>query len=81
MKNKIIDIAKRFFNRRNWDPNTISGLGEWDKSSFDEAEPAAETLRHSRGVPHQSLPLAERLKKVQSDLEQFEESLPDLNNK
>lgn len=81
MKNNIIDKINRFFNRRNWDPNTISGLGDWDKSNFDEPESVVETPRRSRGVPHPALPLAERLKKVQSDLQKFEESLPDLNTK
>lgn len=81
MKNNIIDTIKRFFSRRNWDPNTISGLGNWDKSTFDETEPVAVTPQRSRGIPHPALPLAERLKKVQSDLQIFEESLPDLNTK
>jgi hypothetical protein len=80
MKNKLIDITKRFFNRRNWDPDMVSSSDVWDKSSFADAEPSTGSPRRSRGVPNPSLPLAERLKKVRSDLKNFEESLPDLNN-
>ncbi len=78
MKNKITDLANSFFKRRDWDPNSISGLGDWESNAFED-NPAATDARQPRGVPHSSLPLAERLKQVKADLEAFDNSLLDLN--
>lgn len=78
MKNILTNIVKGLFKRRDWDPQTISGLGEWDLNAFEDG-PAVFNHHSPRGVPHAALPLAERLKKVQADLEAFEEALPDLN--
>lgn len=77
MKNKLKNFAKSIFNRDDWDPNSISGLGDWEINAF-EVNPTVTNKRKPRGVPHSTLPLAERLKKVQADLEAFEDSLPDL---
>jgi hypothetical protein len=78
MKNRFTNLAKGFFDSRDWDPNSILGLGTWELHT-PEYTPAVTNARTSRGTPHSSLPLAERLRKVQADLEAFEESLPDLN--
>lgn len=78
MKNKVTNLINSFFIKRDWDPNSISGLGDWESSAFED-NPAATIVRQPRGVPHSSLPLAERLRKVQADLEAFDNSLPDLN--
>jgi hypothetical protein len=80
MKNKITEFFKGFFKKRDWDPNSISGLGDWSNAAFEE-NAAATDVRQPRGVPHSSLPLAERLIKLQADLEAFDNSLPDLNKK
>lgn len=76
MRNIITNLKNSFF--RDWDPNSISGLGDWESDGF-EVSPAATNARQSRGKPHYSLPLAERLNQVRTDLEAFDNSLPDLN--
>lgn len=77
MKNIFTNALKGFFSFGDWNPNSISGLGNWENYSSDDA-PAAVNKRTARGVPHPSLPLAERLKQVEADLRAFDESLPDL---
>jgi len=78
MKNKLVGYFKTIFKRGKWDPNSITGLGDW-KLGTAEYIPALTHNKNSRGLPHPDLPLSYRLKKVQADLDAFEKSLPDLN--
>lgn len=78
MKNSFVGYLISFFSRRVWDPNSITGLGEWELSATGDI-PAVTQEGASRGTPHPHLPLSDRLKKVQADLDAFDKSLPDLN--
>lgn len=78
MKNKLASCLKTIFKRREWDPNTITGLGDWELGTT-EYIPAVTHTEKSRGTPHSDLPLSCRLRKVQAELDAFERSLPDLN--
>jgi hypothetical protein len=78
MKIKLVGYLKTIFKRREWDPNTFTGLGDWELGAT-EYTPAVTHTENSRGIPHPDLPLSYRLKKVQADLDAFKKSLPDLN--
>lgn len=78
MKNKLSSYLKTIFERRKWDPNTITGLGNWELATPEDI-PAATHDEHRRGIPNPDLPLSYRLKKVQAELDAFEKSLPDVN--
>lgn len=78
MKDRFVSYLKTFFKRREWDPNTITGLGEWELGTTGYYPAVTQTV-NLRGTPHPHLPLSERLKQVQADLDAFEKSLPNLN--
>jgi hypothetical protein len=78
MKNSFVAYLISFFGRRVWDPNSITGLGEWELSAPGDI-PAVTQEETPRGTPHPHLPISDRLKKVQADLDAFDKSLPDLN--
>lgn len=78
MKGRFFRYLNTFFNRRAWDPNSISGLGVWEPGTADYS-PAVAHTEAPRGAPHPHLPLIQRLEKVQADLDALDKSLPDLH--